>query len=170
MNRPWTSFLKLFPKGKAKPFSSENRRWNHPSRGGFSLIESVLALGVATFAVMAVAGAISIGLNTLRSAMDQFLEARIIQKISADLKMTDFENIEAESILFDLDGFEVSSENDAGYRAAISPPNQGVTAFPGASSSISQNLAIVKVEIYRVIPGRDGVLTATFPLAVARGR
>jgi hypothetical protein len=52
----------------------------------------------------------------------------------------------------------------------VSSPNQEVPAFPGSTSSIFQNLAIVNVEIYRVLPGRDDILTAAFPLAIARGR
>lgn len=138
-------------------------------RRGFSLIEMVIALGVSTFAVMAVAGGMSIGLNTLRSAENQFLEACIIRNISADLKMTDFENLAGKSAFFDADGFEVRSQVGGGYRADVSSPNQELAAFPGSSSSISENLAIVNVEIYRVMPGQE-ILTAAFPLAVARGR
>ncbi len=143
----------------------------HRSRDcfGFSLIELVIALGIATFAIIAVIGVLPVGLSTLHSAMDQFIEARIIHKISADLKMTAFENIADGAALFDQEGYEILSEKEARYRAIFGVRHHGTAIFPGASDSISQNLAIVKVDIFRIVSEQKDILTASFPLAMARG-
>ena len=142
-----------------------------PPSSGFSLIELVIALGIATFSLMAIVAVMPVGLISLRSAMDQFLEARIIQKISGDLAMTPFERIEGNTLFFDSNGMETDDPADARYRAVSSLRNHGSETFPGAdAAAVSQNLAIIEVKIFRVVPNGTDISTVTFPLAIARGR
>ncbi len=146
------------------------RKRRPPYASGFSLVELALALGIATFALMAIVAVMPVGLIGLRSAMDQFLEARIIQKISGDLGMTPFEEIANGTLLFDNDGVVTDDPDLARYRVTSSLVNHGSKTFPGAAGTIHQNLAIVEVEISRVAPGGAKISTTTFPLAIARGR
>jgi uncharacterized protein (TIGR02598 family) len=55
---------------------------------GFSLVEVVLALGVAAFCLIAVMGLLSSGLGSNQSAIDQTEAASIARSIAGDLRAT----------------------------------------------------------------------------------
>ena len=55
---------------------------------GFSLVEVVLALGVAAFCLIAVMGLLSSGLGSNQSAIDQTEAASIARSITGDLRAT----------------------------------------------------------------------------------
>ncbi|MBN8707863.1 MAG: hypothetical protein BGO12_22090 [Verrucomicrobia bacterium 61-8] len=54
-----------------------------PSRPGFSLVEVVLALGIATFCVVALLGLFSVGLASQRESRDELQAANIAQSLIA---------------------------------------------------------------------------------------
>ena len=54
-------------------------------RKGFSLVEVVLALGVVSFAIIAILGILPVGLNTGHSAQDETRAAQIAEDILASL-------------------------------------------------------------------------------------
>jgi uncharacterized protein (TIGR02598 family) len=56
-----------------------------PSRSAFSLVEVVLALGVISFAIVAILGVFPVGLNTSHSAQDETRAPQIAQMILASL-------------------------------------------------------------------------------------
>ena len=55
--------------------------WNLQGRGGFSLVEVVLALGVVAVAIVAILGILPAGLKTSHSAQDDTRAAQIAQDI-----------------------------------------------------------------------------------------
>ncbi|XHR29765.1 MAG: Verru_Chthon cassette protein B [Chthoniobacteraceae bacterium] len=60
-----------------------------PDRG-FSLIEIVLAIGVVSFALIAILGLISAGVNSSRSALNESLMAAMSRQIVSDLRQQQF--------------------------------------------------------------------------------
>src|SRR3954451_24442826 len=61
------------------------RSHNILTNRAFSLVEVVLALGVVSFAIVAILGVIPVGLRTGHSAQDQTRSAQIAQDILASL-------------------------------------------------------------------------------------
>ncbi len=58
---------------------------------GFSLVEIALAIGVVSFAFVALFGLLPSGLNTFRQAMDTSVGAQIAQRMVSELQETDFD-------------------------------------------------------------------------------
>jgi uncharacterized protein (TIGR02598 family) len=113
------------------------------ARAGFSLIEITLALGVLSFALVAMMGLIPVGLTTLRGAVDASTMARITQQISSQARMTSFTNLPAR---FANREFYFDENGDFLTNSPAPPPTEmrywAVTAladatFPGSTNILS---------------------------------
>lgn len=132
-------FAKSLPKSK-------------PVAKAFSLIEVVLALGIVSFAMMAVVGTLPVGLRSSQQSRSQIAAANIARQIQGDLQQISFQNNSSDALTieklpdnpfyFSQDGTR-SEERDAYYVANFTL-NQ-VTA-PGLSVN-SSNARSVKVSI-----------------------
>ena len=60
----------------------------HSARKAFSLVEIVMALGVAAFCLVAVFGLLPVGLHTSQAAVDQTNANRILAAVAVDLRAT----------------------------------------------------------------------------------
>ncbi len=60
---------------------------------GFSLVETVLALGVVAFALVALMGLLPVGLSNFRSAIDASVGAQIYQRVVTDMEQADFHRL-----------------------------------------------------------------------------
>jgi uncharacterized protein (TIGR02598 family) len=58
---------------------------------GFSLVEVVLAVGVISFAFVAILGLLPAGLHQFRQAMDTSISSQIAQRIIQDAQQSDFD-------------------------------------------------------------------------------
>ncbi|MEI9895870.1 MAG: Verru_Chthon cassette protein B [Chthoniobacter sp.] len=73
------------------PNSPPSRKIPAPRRqSGFSLVEVVLAVGVISFAFVAIMGLIPAGLQQFRQAIDNSVCAQIAQRIIQDAQLSDF--------------------------------------------------------------------------------
>lgn len=68
------------------PFS----KFTAPRRGGFSLVEVVLAIGVMAFAFVGIFALLPAGMTNFRQAMDLSVGAQIAQRVIGDAQQTDF--------------------------------------------------------------------------------
>jgi uncharacterized protein (TIGR02598 family) len=106
---------------------------------GFSLIEVTLALGIASFCLLAVFALLPIGAQIHRAAIGETEAAGILAAVISDLRATPraatastqfavtFGN--AKTLYFDGDGRPISSNANAKYRVTISfPANLNTTA------------------------------------------
>lgn len=59
-----------------------------PGRGGFSLVEVTLAIGVAGFCLLAIFGLLPVGLRTNQSAVEQTAANGILSAVAAELRAT----------------------------------------------------------------------------------
>jgi uncharacterized protein (TIGR02598 family) len=66
------------------------RRWQ---RAGFSLIECALALGVVSFAFVALVGLIPVGLNNFNNAIDSTIGAQIAQGVMTEVRQAKFSRL-----------------------------------------------------------------------------
>ena len=58
------------------------------AKGSFSLVELTLALGVASFCLIAVSGLLSVGIRTSQDAISETASASILSAVIADLRAT----------------------------------------------------------------------------------
>ena len=110
-------------------------------RGAFSLVEVVLAVGVAAFALVALLGLLPAGLKTFKGSMNTAVGAQIAQRIFNDIQVSDWANISNTVRFFDEQGTETMKSNDLNciYWAQISTNSSTMTA--------STNLLTLKIVI-----------------------
>lgn len=110
----------------------------------FSLVEVILALGVVSFAVMAILGLLPTGLSTLRASMNQTVEAQIVRSIGAQAVITPFNDLTSQSYFTD-EGLPTNAAN-AYYTVNVTPE---APVFPGSANGdeITNSLAALEIEI-----------------------
>lgn len=68
------------------PFSGQNR-------SGFSLVEVTMALGIISFALVALVGMLPIGLSNFRQAVETQTQAEIVQQIASEVQQANFSSL-----------------------------------------------------------------------------
>ena len=88
-------------------------------RGGFSLIETVLATAITASVILGLLALLPLGLDTLRVASVRTSEARIRQAVVSNYKMLDWDEIENQAnggagrdFFFDERGTEVAASDE----------------------------------------------------------
>jgi len=128
-------------------------RFAPPTRASaFSLVEVVLAMGIISFGLLAVIGLMPVGLNTMRDAMDDTAEALIANRVTGEVMLTPFSEMDTvfngRIYFFDEEGQAQSGEtNFTRYRVTtrIVTPD-----FPGANNApviLTDHLKVVSVEV-----------------------
>jgi uncharacterized protein (TIGR02598 family) len=114
-------------------------------KGGFSLIEVTLAIGVVGFALVSLTALLPIGLESFHKAVDASVRSQIVQRIFNDALQTDFNTLIATAPAdryFDDQGNEVTQQNSIyQVRVQIMPE----TALPAAATNV--NLATIQIKI-----------------------
>ena len=64
------------------------------ARGGFSLVEVTLALGIIAFAFVALLGMLPAGLSNFRQSIDTVNEATIVQDLNSMVQVTDWSKVD----------------------------------------------------------------------------
>jgi len=114
------------------------------ARAAFSLIETVIAIGVVAFALIPMMSLLPIGLNTHRHTMDITAGTRIGQQIAGEISAADAPP-SADERYFDLLGQEVSSlDSMAVYFVNVVPQPSAI--LPGDSVS-DRKLTRVVVQV-----------------------
>ena len=124
--------------------------WRRPvaRRSGFSLIEVVLAIGIVSFAFVALFALVPAGLTIFRQAMDTTIGSQIVRRIINEAQQTDYQTLTAASATeryFDDQGNEVETMNDSIYTVAITVT--APTTLPNTSTPDSTSLATVIVKL-----------------------
>ena len=113
----------------------------------FTLIEVTLAIGVVSFAILGMVGLNSVGLTTLRAAKDSAMEARVVQSLGSEARLSDFSRLAtlAGTRYFDQEGRQVVA-GSASFAAVVSGPKALDTNAQTISTNHIQKLS---VEFYR---------------------
>jgi uncharacterized protein (TIGR02598 family) len=113
--------------------------------GGFTLVEVTLAIGIISFAFVAMFGMLPVGLNVSRQAMDTTIEAQIVQQMKTQALQTDFSRLDelcdAEELFFDDQGKPVARENSV-FRARFSGVSTATKLPDGTSTSRLKTVTI----------------------------
>jgi len=115
-------------------------------------VEVLLALGIVSFAFMALCGMLPVGLKTYRDAMDATCRANIVRVISAELAQAPYATIDAwngQERFFSDQGLEVASAAAARFRVKYVNILSGTSLFGAINSSLKP----VTIEISAVQGG-----------------
>jgi uncharacterized protein (TIGR02598 family) len=120
------------------------------SKGAFTLVEVTLAIGIISFAFVAMFGMLPVGLNVSRQAMDTTIEAQIVQQMKTQALQTDFSMLgtlsDAADVYFDDQGKQV--EQSAGlYRAGFSSVSED-TLLPDGTPNGTVTRQLKNVTIF----------------------
>jgi uncharacterized protein (TIGR02598 family) len=111
----------------------------------FSLVEVVIALGVTSFAVLALIGTLPTGIKSVQDSSNESARANILQQIRAQLQEVNFgssaadnaaknniANLASQSNYYNNEGDLLANSSGAYYMAVFST---GTAAIPSTSSS-----------------------------------
>jgi uncharacterized protein (TIGR02598 family) len=72
---------------------SSHKSFRPGTRGGFSLIEIALAIGVLSFGMLATVGILPVGMTTFHQAIDSSIGSQVVQRVVNDARQTDFQTL-----------------------------------------------------------------------------
>lgn len=138
-------------------------------RQGFSLVEVVLALGVASFALMTMFGTMAVGLTAIKDASDDTLHAQIMAQVASTVQQTPFNTLESfvssdGTVYFDQSGQKVDSAGQSIYRANLDFEAGSEATYPGAPAGLNASANVVAITVSTQPPG------AQKPTAISRTR
>jgi uncharacterized protein (TIGR02598 family) len=117
----------------------------------FTLIETVLAIGIVSFAFVALMGLLPCGLQVFRKAMDATLEGQVVQHLVGKISQTPYDELgqlQGKSFWFDEAGGQVAEGSADGiYLASISLNAQ--PSLPGSAAYASNALTGVAITFQR---------------------
>ncbi|XHR30559.1 MAG: Verru_Chthon cassette protein B [Chthoniobacteraceae bacterium] len=129
------------PTFRCTPHDDSPRTNRRRARGGFTLIETVIALGIAAFALTSLLGLLPCGLQNFRKAMDMTLQTQMAQVLVGKASQMSFDqlaNLSSTPFFFDDNGNIVAADDPAGtYKASVSVSN--TTTFPASTSGYSNS-------------------------------
>jgi uncharacterized protein (TIGR02598 family) len=127
----------------------------------FSLVEIVIALGIATFALVLLLALLPAGVNNFRQTINATMASQISQRIFNQLQISDFDTITSTNRFFDDQGNELTNSNStfctywAQVRITNAASGTNATIYTGYTS---QNLYTATV-LVGLNPG--GVLSGS---------
>ena len=104
-----------------------------------------MAIGVASFALLAMIGLMPVGLGVLRDSAQQTVNAQILQQVSGTFVVTSFSSraefsaFGSTNLYFDEEAQLVAGATGARYRAAVTA---ATPQLPGVSGRDAQDLAL----------------------------
>lgn len=101
---------------------------------GFSLVELALALGIASFALIALLGLITVGYQTGGDAKEETLIAGMAQYVYGELKEQPFDTLATQTFYFDAQGNPLPGNTDAVYRCVTQI--RAVDELPGVQTNL----------------------------------
>lgn len=138
--------------------------------GGFSLVEVTLAIGIVSFAMLALLGAVPVGLSTMRQAADHTVESQIVRQISAEALYTPFSklatNYAGATLCFSDEGLALTNADPATarYRASVA---MVAPAYPGSSTASDLTNSLWTMHITLVTAaGGQGIATNYYNIQV----
>lgn len=151
------------PKDLTPNFLSD--RWGKIQ--GFSLIEVVVALGIVSFAVIAILGLIPTGLNTLKDSNAETVRAQIVRSIAGSALTANFSSLNA-TASFDSDGQAIPSSDTTTYPRYTVNATTNAPSFPGsAGGTFTDSLTALNIQIVLKPASGASASTNSYTLHIA---
>ena len=135
----------------------------------FTLVETVLALGLTTFVLTSLLGLLSCGLGTFRKAMDFTLQAQMAQHLVEKARHTPFDaltQLAAQPYYFDDTGRPVEAGDASGTFKAVMNVT-GTTSLPADPGFANTGLAQVTITCSRKQAATSSMPTGTVVTYIA---
>lgn len=119
------------------------------SRAAFTLVETVLAIGMVSTVLIALLGLLPTGMDIMGEAGQRTVGARVAQQLMSEMQASpfvDLESFDGETRYFDDQGTEVSTQSLAVYTALIEVDGEPQD-LPGGGSYTSDFLKGVVVKV-----------------------
>lgn len=180
----YRSFASVLRSHSDTPVRSASDRCLSGSRTrAFSLVEIVLAIGICSFALLAMLGTLPIGLSSLQDSAARTVSSNIVRGMSAEFRQLDFSTLTTSTasnggtLWFDAEGFPAQSDPTRQVFATlvtvsdpgtVSDPSGDAIRFPTGNGGTTPPNALVKnvgISIFRSAPLANKanlVETATF--------
>lgn len=129
--------------------------WQPPKIGGFTLVEVTMALGIISFALLAMIGLMPAGLGSLRDSTQQSINAQILQQISSGLVVnsfasrTDFSEFSGTNMYFNEEAQLLANSSGARYKAAITAQNPSLPGVATNDPNLPASLKRLGISISR---------------------
>lgn len=114
-------------------------------RNAFSLVEVTLALGLVSFAFVAILGLLPTGLTSLRDSMNQTVEAQILRSISSQCVVSDFNHLSTNGLYFNDEGLpSTASSSFFSVKVTTNAP-----IYPGSAKGerLAESITTLRVEM-----------------------
>lgn len=144
-----------------------------PSRlsHGFSLIEVTIALGIVSFALIALFGLLPTGLTTFRSSIDRSVASQIAQNIISQARQTEFSSLSTLATpagspkKFTEDGDETTDAAKTIYVAKIEVETSvSLPAAPAPNTSMAK----IRVRVVNSPSGGEAAITSNSTSSVVQ--
>ena len=126
-----------------------------PDRRGFSLVETALAIGIVSFAMMAIVGVLPVGMKSMQDATILQAKASIAQQLRAELQqipfgkegMTDVKIASLDNSIYTYEGLRTTNSAEAYYKAAVTAGGAEVRGTDGSGATFqaenAQNVTVI---------------------------
>jgi uncharacterized protein (TIGR02598 family) len=162
---------------KAPEFPSHPRSGSQAPRAprslphGFSLIEVTIALGIVSFALIALFGLLPTGLTTFRSSIDRSVASQIAQNIISEARQTEFSSLSTLATpagspkRFTEDGDETTDASKTIYVAKIEVETS--VSLPAAPTP-NTSMAKIRVRVVNSPSGSEAAITSNSTSSVVQ--
>ncbi len=139
---------------------------------GFSLIEVTIALGVVSFALIALFGLLPTGLTTFRSSIDRSVASQIAQNIISQARQTEFSSLSTLATpagspkKFTEDGDETTDATKTIYVAKVEVETQ--VTLPAATVVPNTSMAKIRVRVANSPSGSEAAITSNSTISVVQ--
>lgn len=149
-----------------KPTRPASRTAQRPARfcHGFSLIEVTIALGVVSFALVALFGLLPTGLSTFRRSIDRSVASQVAQGIINKARQTDFASLSTlvtasgSPKRYTEEGEETTDSAKTIYVAKVDVEFQ--VAVPAATTFQNASMAKIRVRVANSPNGNETAVTS----------
>ena len=115
----------------------------------FTLVETVLALGIVSTVMIALVGLMPAGMNIVRQAGEQTVGAQVAQKLIGEIQLAEFDDVEQLASkgvrFFDDMGTEMDADGVTRFYRAVIEVSPQRPALPGMKASDHLKMLVVKV-------------------------
>jgi uncharacterized protein (TIGR02598 family) len=139
---------------------------------GFSLIEVTIAMGVVSFALIALFGLLPTGLTTFRSSIDRSVASQIAQNIISQARQTEFSSLSTLATpagspkKFTEDGDETTDATKTIYVAKVEVETQ--VTLPAATVVPNTSMAKIRVRVVNSPSGSEAAITSNSTISVVQ--
>ncbi len=135
-------------------------------RRGFTLVETVLAIGIVVFTMLPILGLLPVGMDSQQEAISSTVESQLVQAVSGEISLTDYATVassyhEPVETFYNEEGALLPSDHGMVYAVKVALKDVSAPADPSLAPATS--LCAV-IQVTRVnAPSKPRLYTLIIP-------